>query len=99
MAELAKRGSDNWELTGPLRLADAVALSWDRCGNQFSGGDELRIDLSGLTEYDSAALAVLLDWQRGMRRQGRTLTLSSTPEGMQAIAELCGVTPLLPRTL
>ena len=50
-------------------------------GNQLE-----QIDLSGVTEADSAGLALLLEWQA---ITGASLLVSNAPESLIRLAELC----------
>jgi phospholipid transport system transporter-binding protein len=53
------------------------------------------IDLSGVTEVDSSALSLLLEWQRNAARNGRTIRFARLPANLQSLAQLYGVTELL----
>lgn len=61
----------------------------------IAGGQEV-IDFSGLATVDSAAVAVLLAWQRAARRQAITLSFVNQPEMLRSLATLYGVAPFLP---
>jgi phospholipid transport system transporter-binding protein len=63
----------------------------------FSQGDtrEWTVDCSGLTDANSAALAVLLDWLAAMHRSGGKLRYEGLPERVLAIAEISEVDELL----
>ena len=54
-----------------------------------------RIDLSALTEADSAALAVLVEVVRAARAGGRALEIVGMPAGLRALAELYDLSELL----
>jgi phospholipid transport system transporter-binding protein len=56
---------------------------------------ESAFDLSALTEVDTAAVAVLLAWQRQAQAAGRTLHLSGAPPALLSLASLYGVSSLL----
>ncbi len=53
------------------------------------------VDLAGVTELDSSALAMLLAWLREARSRNRELAFTGFPEGLTAIARLYGVDGLL----
>lgn len=55
-----------------------------------------RIDLSGVTEADSSAVALLLAWVRAAQEQGRPVTIINPPESIRSLAALYGVAELLP---
>ncbi|MCB1909844.1 MAG: STAS domain-containing protein [Rhodocyclaceae bacterium] len=61
-------------------------------GLALLGGDVAAIDLSAVTEVDSAAIAVLLAWRR---RAGRTLKFVAVPAALASLAELYRLDRLL----
>ncbi len=65
-------------------------------GLQAIATGQTHFDLNGLAEVDSAALAVLLAWERGARRQGKSLSFANFPANLHALAEVYGVDELLP---
>lgn len=56
---------------------------------------DVTIDLGGVTTVDSAAVALLLAWQRAATSQGKRLTFSGMPSGIVGLAGLYGVDALL----
>ncbi|ABF10126.1 phospholipid transport system transporter-binding protein [Cupriavidus metallidurans] len=56
---------------------------------------EVTVDCSALQQVDSAAVAVLLAWQRVASRRGQTLALSGVPAQLRSLASLYGVDGLL----
>ncbi|MFY9314160.1 MAG: STAS domain-containing protein [Burkholderiales bacterium] len=54
------------------------------------------VDLGGVGELDSSALALLLAWLREAKRLGRELVFANLPQGLTTIARLYGVAELLP---
>ena len=91
---MIQRDGDRMIVSGALTLA--------------SVGDELvqgkaaiaagarRVDLAGVGELDSSALALLLAWLREAKRLGAELSLANLPQGLTTIARLYGVAELLP---
>ncbi len=57
--------------------------------------DRLTIDFSGITNVDSAAVALLLDWRRMAVKRGKTLVFVNLPANLLALAELYGVAELI----
>ena len=53
------------------------------------------IDASNLTQFDSSALAVLLECQRAAQAWGKAFALRSAPPKLMALAKLYGVDVLL----
>lgn len=56
---------------------------------------DVAIDCSALAQVDSAAVAVLLAWQRAAARRGQALALTGVPPQLQSLASLYGVDGLL----
>jgi phospholipid transport system transporter-binding protein len=57
--------------------------------------DRLTIDFAGVTDVDSAAVALLLDWRRVAMKRGKTLLFVNLPANLLALAELYGVAEIL----
>ena len=57
--------------------------------------DRLSIDASGLQQFDSSALAVLLECRRLAEKSGRSFQLSGAPPRLSQLARLYGVAELL----
>ena len=56
---------------------------------------ELAFDLSAVAEVDTAAIALLLEWQRQAIARGGRLALSGVPADVVSLARLYGVDGLL----
>ena len=54
------------------------------------------LDLSGVETADSAALALVFSAMRQARQSGRTLACTGLPDSFTTLAELYGVSELLP---
>ncbi|WP_374486308.1 lipid asymmetry maintenance protein MlaB [Zoogloea sp.] len=80
-------------LSGPLTIATVAALA--AAGReQVTGGDRV-VDLSGVTQVDSAALALLLSWLRASRAAGRQLSIDHAPTALVSLASLYDVDSIL----
>lgn len=53
-------------------------------------------DLAGIAEVDSSGLAVLFGWQRAAQAQGKSLAIVNPPRNLRSLADVYGVTELLP---
>ena len=79
-------------VTCPMTLDNADALL--AAGLAAMRPGENVFDLSQVFEADSSALAVMLGW---LRRAGQSsLKFAQVPAGVRSLAELYGVTELLP---
>ncbi|AKU23371.1 lipid asymmetry maintenance protein MlaB [Massilia sp. NR 4-1] len=52
-------------------------------------------DLSQVTAVDSAAVSVMLAWQRAAAQAGVRLDLQSLPDSLKSLTKLYGVCPLI----
>lgn len=54
-----------------------------------------RVDLSGVSDADSAGLALLLAWRAARRAAGGDVAFDGVPERLRLLARLTGAEPLL----
>ena len=83
----------------PPRLTQAAAPACVRMlqeGLQSQSGSALVIDASGLAQFDSSALAVLLECRREASARGRGFAVKGLPARLRELATLYGVAGLLP---
>ncbi|MES2934881.1 MAG: STAS domain-containing protein [Pseudomonadota bacterium] len=64
-------------------------------GMKAIAGGQVEIDLAPVTVVDSAAVAVLLAWQRAATARGARLLIKNVPANLQSLAKLYGVADLL----
>ena len=82
-----------WTFAGSLLFADAAAV--------FAAAQTLPlpasgvVDLSGLAQADSSALAVMLALKRRAASSGARLQFTSIPQGLKTLAGVYGVDELL----
>ena len=57
--------------------------------------ERLTIDFAAITDVDSSAVALLLEWRREAARRGKGLFFVNLPANLLALAELYGVTGLI----
>lgn len=78
---------------GPVTFETVEALLADVAAFD---GDDLVVDLKGVTNADSSALSLLLEWVRRARGTGRKLAFANAGTNLRSLAELYGVADLLP---
>ena len=54
------------------------------------------VDASALVKFDSAALAVLLEFRRTSRSMGKEVLINALPQRLRDLAGLYGIAELLP---
>jgi len=87
--------ADGWIFSGELTFADAAAVFEAAQGLALPGSGI--VDLSGLEQADSSALAVMLALKRRAALEGARLTFAAIPPGLHALAHVYGVVELLAR--
>ena len=75
--------------------AAVQALLDDASGGDAAAGRRIVVDASALTDFDSSAIALLLQAQRSAQGAGRSLSVQSPPRAMVELATLYGVAELL----
>jgi phospholipid transport system transporter-binding protein len=78
---------------GPVTANNVVSLLAQ--GAERFTGPRVMVDLSGVTEVDSSALSLLLEWRREAVRNGREILYRNLPASLKSLAELYGVTELI----
>ena len=84
-------------LAGPVTLANVNAVLAEGAG-AFKGltvESRLTVDLAGVTEVDSTAVSLLLDWRRAAQREKRAIEYVNYPANLKSLIQLYGVTELL----
>ena len=93
---LTPQGEGCFLLQGELNMHTVPAL-WRKANALLAGGTgSVAIDLAGVSRADSAGLALLLDWLRQTRAQGRKITFEHLPAQLQAIVNVSGLDEVLP---
>jgi ABC-type transporter Mla MlaB component len=74
------------ELTGSFTFGTVAGIyaDWETVATSTS-----RADLQGVTAFDSAGLALLLEWSALLRDENRQLTVTNAPESLLGLATLC----------
>ena len=84
---------DRLLVQGPVTIATVSALL-AQARTLLAPGVAV-LDFAGVTEVDSAAVALALECLREARRRKLALSLANLPEAMQHLAELYAVSELL----
>lgn len=80
-------------LQGPVTINNAAVVLEE--GNRLFTAEHVTLDLAGVTELDSAALSLLLEWRRAAQRASRRIDYVNLPENLKSLAALYGVTDLV----
>jgi phospholipid transport system transporter-binding protein len=92
---LEQQDPGHWRVSGELDLETAAGML--SAGTAaFAGVPRAEVDLSGVTDADSAGLAVLIEWVRGACASGRSISFRGLPPRLAELARIGGVADLLP---
>lgn len=94
MSSIRREGT-SLKIEGPIHMANARALLGE--GSALLVPEVTTIDMGGVTEVDSAAVSLLLEWRREAATRNATLRFANLPESVKSLAALYGVTDLLPQ--
>ncbi|WP_100379578.1 lipid asymmetry maintenance protein MlaB [Polynucleobacter brandtiae] len=79
-------------LPASVTQANAVQLERDGLLSLTTSG---LIDCSGLQDFDSTVLTVLISWQKNLQARGLNLQMTGAPEKLTVLASVYGVSALL----
>ena len=82
------------EVSGAMTLPGASALLEE--GNAALLDAETVFDLAAVTDVDSSCIAVIFGWLREAERLGKTIRIAHPPKEMLSLADVYGVSDLLP---
>jgi len=89
----ARLEGDRLVLDGNVNADTVPALA--EAGDAFVSRGFAVVDFGGVDHVDSSAIALSLEWLRGARAAGRTLTFVHLPPAMVNLARLYDVSELL----
>jgi phospholipid transport system transporter-binding protein len=78
---------------GPITIDNVVSLLAE--GSGLFTTAQTTVDLTAVTEVDSSALSLLLEWRREAGRNRRAVRYLNLPANLKSLAQLYGVTELL----
>jgi len=74
---------------------DTAAIALRAIQTALAAGSVARLDLAGVSHSDSAGLACVLAVVAEADRRGHALQVVRMPAGMQVLAQVCEVEPLI----
>lgn len=78
---------------GPLTMKNVTAVLAESAS--LFNGPRVLVDLAGVTEVDSAAVSLLLEWRRAAAKAQRRIEFANLPPNLTSLAELYGVLELI----
>jgi phospholipid transport system transporter-binding protein len=92
---LQQSAPGQFQIGGALTVVTATALRARALTEFAAAGEALSVDLAGVTQVDSAGLAVLIDWLAWAASQHRSLRFGGVPRALRSLARLSEVEDLL----
>jgi phospholipid transport system transporter-binding protein len=89
-----ERGAGRFSVIGALNFESAPDL-YHRSRAQFKNATQMLIDLSGVTQADSAGLALLIEWMRWARANNQQIGFENSPSQLLALARISDIDELL----
>lgn len=86
---------ESWRLSGPLTAREVPQRYAESLAQWRREGLPLEIDLGGVENTDSSALALMLEWLSWARRAGSRLDFRNPPDSLRVIAGLSDADGLL----
>ena len=81
-------------LDGVIDFDTAPKLLTDVSG-QFEANRSLMVDFSSVTQANSAALALLLEWKEQAMEKGCTVNHQNLPDSIRQLSEICQVSEFI----
>ncbi len=95
IARIESSADGAWSVSGTLDLATVTALR--KTGLEwFAGASEVVVDLAGVSDADSGALALLVEWMNDCRARGSRFAIRGLPDQLRSIARVTGLDGVLP---
>jgi phospholipid transport system transporter-binding protein len=85
---------NKWLVSGEILVDNANSVLVESVGLPMS--DALEIDFSSVTNTDTAAISLMMEWQRRAVASNHAITFKNLPEGLSSLATLYGVADFIP---
>lgn len=85
-----------YRLEGRVTFDNLLTLRREGEAAIAAAGDHVVVDLGGLDNGNSAAVALLMAWYRAADERDKTIEFAAPPEELENIIELSGLDEVLP---
>lgn len=89
--------NNQWSVAGEILMDNANAVLVESNALQIT--DDLQIDFSAVTDVDTAALSLLIEWQRRAQAANKKVVFTQLPESLVSLATLYGVAEFIPLSI
>jgi len=86
--------ANQWRISGDVLMDNANVILGESQTLQMT--DALEIDFSDVTNLDTAALSLIMEFQRRGLTENCQLTFTNLPDNLVSLAELYGVSEFIP---
>jgi phospholipid transport system transporter-binding protein len=93
-AKLEALGNGRFSVSGSLNGAAASSIL-KQSQELFQGQSQIEIDFTGVSESDSAGLALLIEWLRSSKQHDQRLRFANIPAQISALARISEVEDML----
>jgi phospholipid transport system transporter-binding protein len=92
-ADVIRREDGELSVEGSITIDNVVSVV--ASGVALFDGEDVTIDLGRVTEADSAAVSLLLEWRREAARRRLQIRFLNMPQNLQSLMQLYGVSELM----
>ena len=92
MAEIVQNGS-RWEVSGDLEIDNVNALL--DASKALTIADGAIVDFAKVTEIDTGAISLILEWKRRAIVEKKPLKFVNLPDNLNSLTQLYGVADLI----
>ena len=85
---------NQWYVSGDILVDNANAVLNE--SNALEMTDNLQIDMSAVNDVDTAALSILIQWQKRALAANKAVVFNKLPKNLISLAALYGVTDFIP---
>ena len=86
--------ANQWHVSGEVLMDNANSILNE--SNAFEMTGDLEVDFSEVTDVDTAALSLMMEWQRRALAANCKINFANVPENLNSLAELYGVAEFIP---
>ena len=85
--------NNSWTLNGDVLIGTASSIL--AASQSLNMADGTTIDFSQVKDIDTAAVSLILEWQRRALKENQQLKLANLPVNLLSLAQLYGVAELI----
>ena len=87
--------SNKWLVSGAILVDNANTILLESEALNFNQQSH-QVDFSNVTEVDTAAISLMMEWQRRALKANSKVTFANLPVNLSSLAELYGVADFIP---